>query len=137
MPAVSVVVIGYNDAEHLPQALRSATRQSLRDIEIVVVDDGSSDRSPMLIDELAAHDRRVVPVRLEGNSGGCSVPRNAGVAVASGDGASVAEPAAMIPLSFVVCVTDEATLAANRLASPCLAPEAPHELISVLKTGSA
>jgi glycosyltransferase involved in cell wall biosynthesis len=85
MPAVSVVVIGYNDAEHLPQALRSATGQSLRDIEVVVVDDGSADRSPALIEELAAQDRRVVPVRLERNSGGCSVPRNAGVAAASGD----------------------------------------------------
>jgi hypothetical protein len=53
------------------------------------------------------------------------------------DGESVADPAEVIPLSFVVCVTDEAILAANLLASPCLAPEAPHELISVLKAPSA
>jgi hypothetical protein len=57
--------------------------------------------------------------------------------VSPAEAEAVADPAKRSPLSFVVCVTDEAILAANLLASPCLAPESPHELISVLKAPSA
>ena len=85
MPRVSVVVIAYNDAEHLPAALRSARRQTLRDIEIVVVDDASSDATPQVIAAAAAEDTRVHPMRLDHNSGGCSRPRNTGLSAVSGD----------------------------------------------------
>src|SRR3954452_4555261 len=53
MPAVSVVVICYNDAGNLPTAVRSATRQTLRDLEVVIVDDGSSDDTPSVAGALA------------------------------------------------------------------------------------
>ena len=84
-PRVSVVVIAYNDAEHLADALRSAQRQSLRDIEIVVVDDASTDATPRVIEAAAAGDPRVRPLRLTENSGGCSRPRNTGLAAVTGD----------------------------------------------------
>lgn len=51
-------------------------------------------------------------------------------------GAAVAEPAAG-PLSFVVCVSDEAILKANLLASPCLGPDAPHEVLTLSGCASA
>jgi len=85
VPLVSVVVICYNDARHLATAVRSALRQTLRDLEIVVVDDGSTDETPAVVLALASEDPRVVPVRLDGNSGGCSRPRNAGLGRATGD----------------------------------------------------
>src|SRR3954452_2846855 len=85
MPAVSVVVICYNDGGNLPTAVRSATRQTLRDLEVVIVDDGSSDDTPSVASALAAADARVRYHRLDVNSGGCSRPRNTGMALAGGD----------------------------------------------------
>jgi CDP-glycerol glycerophosphotransferase len=85
VPRVSIVVIGYNDAEHLPAALRSAQAQTLRDIEIVVVDDASTDATADVISSFAARDRRIQPHRLTANSGGCSRPRNTGLAHATGE----------------------------------------------------
>jgi len=81
---VSVIVIGYNDATHLPTAIRSVMRQTLRDIEIIVVDDASTDETPTLTAALAAADPRITVLRREANSGGCSAPRNDGMAVATG-----------------------------------------------------
>jgi CDP-glycerol glycerophosphotransferase len=85
MPAVTVVVICYNDAGNLPAAVRSATRQTLRDLEIVIVDDGSSDDTPSVASALAATDARVRYHRLDVNSGGCSRPRNTGVELATAE----------------------------------------------------
>lgn len=84
-PLVSIVVIGYNDAKHLPAALQSACDQSERDIEIIVVDDASTDATPAVVDGFAARDPRVHGRRLPRNSGGCSGPRNAGLDQASGN----------------------------------------------------
>jgi CDP-glycerol glycerophosphotransferase len=64
VPLVSVVVICYNDATHLPAAVRSVTRQTLRDLEIFIVDDASTDASPQVAARLAAarqQQRRVQP----------------------------------------------------------------------------
>src|SRR4051794_14610056 len=85
MPAVSVVVICFNDARHLPAAVGSATGQSLRDLEVVVVDDGSRDETPAVAAALAADDARVRYHRLDTNSGGCSRPRNVGMSLATGE----------------------------------------------------
>ena len=82
---MSIVVIGYNDAEHLPAALRSAQAQTMDDIEIVVVDDASTDASYDVAAGFAARDARVQVHRLAANSGGCSAPRNAGLDRATGD----------------------------------------------------
>jgi CDP-glycerol glycerophosphotransferase len=79
VPNVSVVVAVWNDAARLPRAVASVLRQSLRDVEVVIVDDGSADRTPLVAERLCAGDRRVRYVRLPVNSGGCSVPRNAGI----------------------------------------------------------
>ena len=84
-PRVSIIVIGYNDAEHLPAALRSAQAQTLRDIEIVVVDDASGDASLDIANGFAARDPRFKVRSLATNSGGCSRPRNSGLDVATGE----------------------------------------------------
>jgi CDP-glycerol glycerophosphotransferase len=83
-PAVTVVVIAYDDAANLPTAVRSATAQTLRDIEVIVVDDASTDGTGAVADVLAAADARVRTVHLDVNSGGCSRPRNVGMTHARG-----------------------------------------------------
>lgn len=83
-PDVSVVVIGYNDAARLPDAVRSVLEQTLHNLEVVIVDDHSSDDTPQVGARLAAADPRVRFLRLEENSGGCSKPRNTGIEAARG-----------------------------------------------------
>lgn len=82
IPDVTVVVISFNDAERLPRAIRSVQRQTLRNLEIVVVDDASTDGTADAVAALVAQDPRIRYERLEQNSGGCSAPRNRGMDVA-------------------------------------------------------
>ncbi|MGW7465457.1 bifunctional glycosyltransferase/CDP-glycerol:glycerophosphate glycerophosphotransferase [Streptomyces xantholiticus] len=82
MPDVTVVVIVYNDAGRLTRAVRSVLGQSLRNLEVIIADDGSTDATPIVARGLEAADARIRYLRLEGNSGGCSAPRNAGMALA-------------------------------------------------------
>jgi CDP-glycerol glycerophosphotransferase len=85
-PALSVVVIVYNDAERLPTAVRSVLDQSLRNVEVVIVDDCSTDGSFETAAALAGrHPDRVRAFRLDENSGGCGGPRNRGIAEARGE----------------------------------------------------
>lgn len=81
-PDVTVVVISFNDAARLPRAVRSIQRQTLRNIEIIVVDDASTDETESVVRAIAARDSRVRYERLAENSGGCSAPRNRGIDVA-------------------------------------------------------
>ncbi|MGJ5827524.1 bifunctional glycosyltransferase/CDP-glycerol:glycerophosphate glycerophosphotransferase [Streptomyces ossamyceticus] len=84
-PAVSVVVIVYNDEARLPTAVRSVLEQTLRGVEVVIVDDHSSDGSYEVAARLAAlHPDRVRAYRLPENSGGCGAPRNEGIRRARG-----------------------------------------------------
>ncbi|MGP3983259.1 glycosyltransferase family 2 protein [Streptomyces sp. KR80] len=78
-PDVTVIVIVYNDAERLVRAVASLRRQTLRNIEIIISDDHSTDRSPEVARALAAEDDRISYLRLPVNSGGCSAPRNAAI----------------------------------------------------------
>ncbi|WP_190233322.1 MULTISPECIES: CDP-glycerol glycerophosphotransferase family protein [Streptomyces] len=80
MPDVSVVVIVYNDADRLPTAVRSVLDQTLRDVEVVIVDDCSTDSSFDVAQRLAAeHSGRVRAFQLPENSGAGGEPRNLGI----------------------------------------------------------
>ncbi|MFG2503832.1 CDP-glycerol glycerophosphotransferase family protein [Streptomyces sp. NPDC048441] len=77
---VSVVVIVYNDAERLPAAVRSVLDQTLHGVEVVIVDDCSTDSSYETAQRFAAEDpERVRVYQLPENSGGCGEPRNVGI----------------------------------------------------------
>lgn len=78
-PLVSVVMPVFNAERHVETAVRSVLASDLQEIEVLVVDDGSSDRSLEIIRSI--EDSRVVPVRLTA-SGGPSRPRNVGIAQA-------------------------------------------------------
>jgi glycosyltransferase involved in cell wall biosynthesis len=82
-PTVTVVVIGYDDAAHVTDAVRSALAQGPAVREVIAVDDCSTDGSGDLLDALAAHEPRLTVVRRAANSGGCGTPRNDGIARAS------------------------------------------------------
>lgn len=82
-PKVSIVVAAYNVAAYLPRCVRSLLAQSERSIEVLIIDDGSTDQTPQLIQEIAAEDSRAVHVRRE--NGGLSAARNSGLRAATGD----------------------------------------------------
>lgn len=82
MPAVSIVVPVYKVEAYLRRCVDSLVRQTLRDIEIILVDDGSPDGCPALCDQLAAEDNRIHVVHKE--NGGLSSARNAGLCIATG-----------------------------------------------------
>jgi CDP-glycerol glycerophosphotransferase len=85
MTDVSVIVIVYNDAGRLPHAVRSVLEQSHRNVEVVIVDDASTDATSEVAGALAAAEpERVRVVHRTENSGGCGQPRNDGMAHARG-----------------------------------------------------
>ena len=61
-PLVSIVIATYNMANYLPLAVQSALAQTYRNIEVLIVDDGSTDRTATCAREFAARDDRVVVV---------------------------------------------------------------------------
>ncbi|AZM57671.1 transferase [Streptomyces sp. WAC 01529] len=80
---VSVVVIGYDDAAHVADAVRSALAQGPVVREVIAVDDCSTDGSAEILAALAERDHRVKVIRRATNSGGCGTPRNDGIDAAS------------------------------------------------------
>lgn len=80
VPRVSVVIPAYNAQRYLFESLESVITQTYRNFECIVVDDGSTDRTPQIIDSLTAHDPRVR--RLTVPHGGIVKALNAGVQAA-------------------------------------------------------
>ncbi|MGW0734254.1 glycosyltransferase family 2 protein [Streptomyces sp. NPDC002851] len=78
-PQVCVVVIGYNDAAHVADAVRSALAQGPAVREVIAVDDCSTDGSTGVLQELKGEDPRLRTVLRTTNSGGCGTPRNDGI----------------------------------------------------------
>jgi glycosyltransferase involved in cell wall biosynthesis len=82
MPHLTVVIPTHNRSALLAQTLRSALNQRAVDLQVVVVDDGSSDDTPDVVARL--QDRRVTLIRNE-RPQGVSAARNCGIAAASGE----------------------------------------------------
>lgn len=83
MPLVSIIVPVYNTQDYLPRCLDSILNQTFDDFELLVVDDGSTDSSPMIIDDYASKDHRVKAFHLK--NGGVSRARNFGLENSIGD----------------------------------------------------
>jgi glycosyltransferase involved in cell wall biosynthesis len=76
-PALSIVLPTYNRADVLPRSIASVLEQSYGDFELIVVDDGSADGTPMVVQ--AIDDARIKYIKLDGNRGQ-SAARNVGIA---------------------------------------------------------
>lgn len=82
-PLISVIVPVYNVEPHLRKCLDSVTQQTYENIEIICVDDGSTDNSPAILAEYAARDSRII-IHTQPNAG-LSAARNAGLRIARGE----------------------------------------------------
>ena len=82
-PKVSIVVPVYNTEKYLKQCIDSITAQTLREIEIIIVDDGSRAECAELCDALAKTDARIKVIHKP--NGGLGFARNSGMEAASGE----------------------------------------------------
>ncbi|WP_281526280.1 glycosyltransferase family 2 protein [Intestinibacter bartlettii] len=80
---VSVIVAAYNIQDYIVKCLESIANQTYKNLEVIVVDDGSSDNTGKLADEFAKNDNRFIVIHKA--NGGVSSARNRGIDVASGD----------------------------------------------------
>lgn len=82
-PKVSIIVPIYNVEKYLNRCMDSLLNQTLKDIEIIMVDDGSPDRCPQMCDEYAKRDSRIKVIHKK--NAGLGYARNSGLEVATGE----------------------------------------------------
>lgn len=80
---ISVIVPIYNVEKYLEECIESAIRQSYRNLEIILIDDGSRDNCGAICDRYAQMDSRILVVHQK--NGGAAAARNAGLRIASGE----------------------------------------------------
>lgn len=90
MPAVSVIMPIYNAERYLVESLESVLCQTLEDIEVICVDDGSTDSTPAILETYAKSDPRIRVISKE--NAGYGAAMNTGLAAATGDYVGVVEP---------------------------------------------
>lgn len=94
-PEVSVIVPVYNVEEYLRECIDSILSQTLKDIEVILVDDGSPDGCAKIIDEYAAKDPRIIAIHQE--NAGPGPARNRGISSASGEFIAFMDPDDLYP----------------------------------------
>ena len=82
-PLISVIISVYNTAPYLPQCLESIICQTYKNLEIIVIEDGSTDSSGKICEEYACRDRRISVKHRP--HGGLSAGRNFGLKLARGE----------------------------------------------------
>lgn len=83
MPKVSIIIPVYNSEKYLHKCLDSVTNQTLKDIEIICINDGSTDNSLNILNEYASNDKRFVVISQKNQ--GQAIARNNVLNIASGE----------------------------------------------------
>lgn len=79
---LSVVIPAYNVEKYIERCITSVLKQKLKDIEIIVIDDGSKDKTADICKKLSQDNKNIIFKRVE--NGGCSAARNLGISMAKG-----------------------------------------------------
>jgi len=82
-PKISVIIPVYNTKDYLVKCLTSVCQQTYKNLEIICIDDGSTDGSEKIVDEFAANDKRIIAIHKQ--NGGESSARNEGLRHANGE----------------------------------------------------
>ncbi len=83
LPLISVIIPAYNEEKHLERCIAALRAQTYRRLELIFIDDGSTDHTPDILSRHAAEDERIVYIRKDNE--GQSVARNMAVAQARGE----------------------------------------------------
>ena len=105
-PLISVIIPVYNVAPYLREAVDSAINQTYRNLEIIMVDDGSTDGSGDICDEYASRDPRITVIHQK--NCGSSSARNAGLDRATGEYIAFLDSDDAYDLSFIRTMIDVA-----------------------------
>ncbi|NWJ24244.1 glycosyltransferase family 2 protein [Rhizobium sp. RM] len=114
-PDVSFVIAAYNAADTITAAIQSALEQKHVDLEILVVDDCSSDETRSIVAEIGGNDPRVKLIALERN-GGPGAARNAGIEAATGRWIAVLDADDVIRPERTACMVSRAETANAAIA---------------------
>ena len=87
---ISVIIPVFNVEPYLVKALESVTCQTYRDLEIIIIDDGSTDGSGLICDDFANRDERIKVIHQENR--GLSNARNAGLEIMKGEAVAFLDP---------------------------------------------
>ena len=87
MPKVSVIIPIYNVEKYLRECLDSVVNQTLKDIEIICINDGSTDNSGLILEEYGNNDKRIKVIHKENE--GAAIARNVGLKIAEGEYLSI------------------------------------------------
>ena len=105
MKLISVIVPAYNVKSYLKRCTNSIINQTYQDLEIILVDDGSTDGTGILCDQIAQEDSRIVVIHKE--NGGLSDARNAGLDICAGDFISFIDSDDYIEPDMYECMMEE------------------------------
>ena len=83
MPQISIIIPVYNSERYIRKCVHSIVEQNINDIEIIIVDDGSTDNTANICDELISFDDRINVIHVE--NGGVSRARNIGLSMSTGE----------------------------------------------------
>lgn len=98
MAKVSIIVPAYNVEPYLVECMESITRQTLQDIEIICINDGSTDGTLKILKSYAEKDPRIVLIDKE--NGGYGIGMNIGLSVATGEYIGIVEPDDFVPVNM-------------------------------------
>lgn len=98
MHRISIIVPIYNVEQYLYDCIESIINQSYQELEIILVDDGSTDSSPQICDNYAVKDSRIKVIHQQ--NGGLSQARNAGMQIATGDFISFVDSDDLLSINF-------------------------------------
>ena len=105
-PLISVIIPVYGVEKYISQCLESVINQTYKNLEIIVVNDGTKDRSAEIAKEYAAKDSRIKVYDFK--NGGLSVARNRGLEIATGDYISYIDSDDWIDLKLFEVLLDTA-----------------------------
>ncbi len=113
MPKVSVIIPVYNVEKYLKESLDSLVKQTLQDIEIICIDDGSTDSSGDILKEYAKNDNRITIITQENKGQGDA--RNKGIEIAKGEYLAFLDPDDWFELNALETLYDFAKLNAAQI----------------------
>lgn len=116
MPKISVIIPVYNSEKYLSRCLESVINQTLEDIEIICINDGSNDNSLAILENYAKKDTRIKLINQKENKGQ-SIARNAGIKISKGKYISFIDSDDFVDKNFLyalyeACINNNAQIAA-------------------------
>lgn len=101
---ISVILPIYNVEQYLDRCINCLLNQTYKNLEIILIDDGSPDNCPQMCDEWAEKDDRIIAIHKE--NGGVSSARNIGIDIATGDYISFIDPDDVISKEYYEILID-------------------------------